>query len=213
MRRLLLSTVCVAATLAASAVGAQSVTTYDHPPTTEELKKALNLMPAPPSPEKVPSTVPSTVPLTRSWSMPEPKAAAQPNSEVPTTTAPSTPAPSTPAPSAPAGSSAVALPIEFAFASADFLPQSRPYIDSIAALLQENPALHLGIEGHTDASGSSNQNLVLSWSRALAVYKALLERGIDADRLAPLGKGSSAPLPGVAAMDPHNRRVQFRVIN
>ena len=49
----------------------------------------------------------------------------------------------------------------------------------------------MAIEGHTDASGSAQRNLMLSWDRAMTVFKLLVERyGIDPVRLQPVGKGS-----------------------
>ena len=106
---------------------------------------------------------------------------------------------------------AVAMPINFVVGSARVSGNSMAYVDVVAQLLAKEPSLRLTIEGHTDASGNAQRNLLLSWDRALSVYRLLVERyGIDGRRLQPLGRGAQDPLEGLAAESPMNRRVQFR---
>jgi outer membrane protein OmpA-like peptidoglycan-associated protein len=82
----------------------------------------------------------------------------------------------------------------------------------VADVLRSDPGVSLIIEGHTDATGGYQRNMVLSWERATAVYRALVENfGIDPSRLQPIGKGPSEPMPGTAPTDGSNRRVQFRL--
>jgi len=109
---------------------------------------------------------------------------------------------------------AVAFPIQFRVNSAKILPESIPYLESIAGLMHQNQGVRLLIEGHTDISGSYQRNLALSRERAMAVMHYLSSRyGIDSSRLMPLGKGPLEPLPGLEPTDPKNRRVQFRIIS
>lgn len=106
---------------------------------------------------------------------------------------------------------AVAMPINFEVGSARVAAKSMAYVHVVAQLLAQEPSLRLTIEGHTDASGNAQRNLLLSWDRALAVYRLLVERyGVDGRRLQPLGRGAQDPLEGQAAESPVNRRVQFR---
>ncbi|WP_432262251.1 OmpA family protein [Cupriavidus sp. TMH.W2] len=64
------------------------------------------------------------------------------------------------------------------------------------------------IEGHADPRGSANANLKLSESRAVKVAEYLTaEGGVAADRLTPLGKGSTEPLNLQNPAAPENRRV------
>ncbi len=64
------------------------------------------------------------------------------------------------------------------------------------------------IEGHADPRGSANANMKLSESRAAKVAEYLTaEGGIAADRLTPLGKGSTEPLNLQNPAAPENRRV------
>jgi flagellar motor protein MotB len=54
--------------------------------------------------------------------------------------------------------------------------------------------------------------MVLSWERALGVFRSLVETyGIEPRRLQPVGEGPLEPMPGTNPHDGGNRRVQFRV--
>lgn len=107
----------------------------------------------------------------------------------------------------------VAMPINFEVNSSRVSVSSMGYLDVLARLLASDPSLRLTIEGHTDATGSLQRNLPLSWDRALSVYRVLVDRyGIDARRLEPVGRGSLEPIEGLTPTAPMNRRVQFRVI-
>ena len=110
------------------------------------------------------------------------------------------------------GSPAAALPINFDLGSSRIQPGSLPYLETIASVLRTDPSLQLVIEGHTDDRGSYNRNMVLSWDRALGVFRTLVENyGIDPRRLQPVGKGPLEPMPGTLPADGANRRVQFRI--
>jgi OOP family OmpA-OmpF porin len=54
--------------------------------------------------------------------------------------------------------------------------------------------LHVDIIGHADSSGSEEQNLDLSSSRADAVLSTFVSKGIDADYFTAKGIGSKEPL-------------------
>ena len=104
------------------------------------------------------------------------------------------------------------MPINFRLGSSRVEADSLPYVAAVASVMRADPRLSLVIEGHTDISGDSGRNLVLSWDRALGIMRSLVEDyGIDASRLQPIGKGSADPLPGRSARDGANRRVQLRV--
>jgi len=107
---------------------------------------------------------------------------------------------------------AAALPINFELGSSRVDRGSLPYIERLASLMHDDPGLQLVIEGHTDDRGSFTRNMVLSWDRAIGVYRSLVESyGVDPTRLQLLGKGPLEPLPGSVPSDAANRRVQFRI--
>lgn len=61
-------------------------------------------------------------------------------------------------------------------------------------LLEEYPGMVLELSSHTDSRGSNKQNQKLSENRARACYKYLVEeRGVDARRIVPVGKGENEP--------------------
>jgi OmpA-OmpF porin, OOP family len=103
---------------------------------------------------------------------------------------------------------AVGFRINFAFDSAVIPPAHFPQLDRVADLLRQEPALSLAVEGHTDAVGSAEYNIDLSRRRAVAVAHYLVEHGVDARRLIPVGKGKTEPLVA-NPVDGRNRRVQF----
>jgi len=111
-----------------------------------------------------------------------------------------------------AGPSALSLPVQFAFDSAEILPAAKGQLDAIAAGIRMLPTTQkVVIEGHTDAMGDEHYNESLSQRRAQSVRRYLVAvHGIDATRLQAVGLGESAPLPGSDPNAAENRRVQFR---
>lgn len=136
---------------------------------------------------------------------------------------PATAAP-TEAPKASAGGDCSALPadvkaipvdfaIQFKLGSADVAPASEPTLREIAKILSLNPERCVLVEGHTDASGNAERNMVLSRERAASVVKFIVEKsGIERNRLVPIGKGSDDPLKNLDPRDSKNRRVVFKVV-
>lgn len=111
-----------------------------------------------------------------------------------------------------AGPSALSLPVQFKFDSAEILPDARAQLDALAAGIRMLPPTQtVLIEGHTDTIGSDGYNEQLSQRRALSVRRYLIaQHQIDGARLRAVGLGETATLPGRAPTAPENRRVQFR---
>ena len=102
--------------------------------------------------------------------------------------------------------------IHFALGSAAINDASRPTLDTIIAAMKTTSALHVAIEGHTDARGTADYNQTLSERRADAVKAYLEAAGIASGRLRPVGFGASRPLvPNDGAGDDLNRRVELRL--
>jgi outer membrane protein OmpA-like peptidoglycan-associated protein len=102
--------------------------------------------------------------------------------------------------------------IFFDTAKSDIKPESGPAIDEIAKLLANNPALKVGIVGHTDMVGDATGNLRLSQARAQSVITDLVSKhGIAAARLVAFGAGPWAPLASNKTEDGRakNRRVEL----
>lgn len=105
----------------------------------------------------------------------------------------------------------IALDIHFATAKADILPESQPVVAEIAAMLRKRPDLKVGVEGHTDDTGTPESNMTLSKVRAESVAAALKAAGIEASRLMPAGFGQTKPVADNRTEEGRakNRRVEI----
>lgn len=115
----------------------------------------------------------------------------------------------TPAAKAP---SALALPVQFGFDSAEILPSARRQLDALAeGIRMLPPTKSVTIEGHTDAAGTAQYNEQLSQRRANSVKQYLVAtHGISAARLQAVGLGQHGLLADLDPYAAENRRVQFR---
>ena len=105
----------------------------------------------------------------------------------------------------------VALHINFNTDKASLRPDAQPTIAEIGKLLDDDAALELSIEGHTDNTGMPAHNQDLSTARARSVLGALVGLGIDPARLSSRGYGQDKPLADNAseAGRAQNRRVEL----
>jgi outer membrane protein OmpA-like peptidoglycan-associated protein len=97
--------------------------------------------------------------------------------------------------------------------SSELLSDSFPILNQIADFLRENPETKIKITGHTDLTGDSSLNKILSLERAESVRSYLTTKGIDRKRMIADGKGSTQPL--INNLEPEsnrlNRRTEFQV--
>jgi OmpA-OmpF porin, OOP family len=106
--------------------------------------------------------------------------------------------------------------IFFAFNAAELKSESKLVLHAVAEYLQENPAVRMTIEGHTDSIGGTQFNLELSRNRAESVKKYLVQQtGVSADRLTASGLGFAKPVADNATPEGRalNRRVVFREVH
>lgn len=119
-----------------------------------------------------------------------------------------------PADTAPVETAPVVLRnVFFASGSATIQPTSFPELQRLLQLLQDNPRMHIQINGHTDDVGTAADNLLLSERRAEAVFRFLVEKGVSAQRLQYAGFGESRPLfpNDLPENRDRNRRTEFVV--
>jgi outer membrane protein OmpA-like peptidoglycan-associated protein len=112
------------------------------------------------------------------------------------------------------GLSTIAVTVQFAFDSAEILPQAVPNLQSLGKALA-SPQLapyQIRIEGHTDSTGPTAYNQGLSQRRANSVKQYLVQHfDISADRLFTEGRGEDEPIDTNAtrAGRAKNRRAEF----
>jgi OmpA-OmpF porin, OOP family len=105
--------------------------------------------------------------------------------------------------------------VQFDTSKATIKKVSDQLLDNVAQVLKDHPELlKLEVQGHTDSKGNKAANQLLSKSRAEAVMKALVKRGVEAKRLTAKGYGQDKP---IASNDTdegrtQNRRVQFTIV-
>jgi outer membrane protein OmpA-like peptidoglycan-associated protein len=101
----------------------------------------------------------------------------------------------------------------FATGQAAILPGAQDQLNKVADALKTQTERTFTVEGHTDNVGTDAANMTLSQKRADAVRDYLIVRGVSANAITAVGKGSSVPVgdnktPEGRAM---NRRVEIIV--
>ncbi len=94
--------------------------------------------------------------------------------------------------------------------SSDLTSEAYRKLSEIANALKETPSLKLKIQGHSDASGTTNHNKGLSKKRALSVFNYLTGNGIDENRLEYIAFGEA--LATENGERDKNRKVDFKII-
>ncbi|MBK9257996.1 MAG: OmpA family protein [Saprospiraceae bacterium] len=104
--------------------------------------------------------------------------------------------------------------VQFQLGSAVLKPESNAVLRQIADIMRRYKDFSMTISGHTDNTGSSPANQLLSEKRAKACYDFLIKEGISSSRMSFAGYGESRPIStnenekGRAL----NRRVEFNMI-
>lgn len=116
--------------------------------------------------------------------------------------------------------SAIQLPnIYYNFNDATLRPDARKDLSMVISLMKQQPSLTIELGSHTDSRGSDRYNLDLSQRRANGVAEYLASKGVDRNRLKPVGYGESEPrnkcVDGATCMEQdhaRNRRTEVRVL-
>lgn len=104
--------------------------------------------------------------------------------------------------------------IYFGEASSDLTRSSKGELDALAERMMSNLTMKIEIGGHTDNTGTTEDNLKLSQERADAVRAYLIEKGVAAFRLKARGYGDSQPIGDNSTESGRqmNRRTEFRIL-
>lgn len=101
--------------------------------------------------------------------------------------------------------------IYFANGKTHILESSEPALQELYRFLSARPNQHIRIVGHTDNIGSDRSNQILSEGRCQEVRRAMIDKGISADRIQTEGRGERDPIVPNDS-DEHrqmNRRVEI----
>jgi outer membrane protein OmpA-like peptidoglycan-associated protein len=101
--------------------------------------------------------------------------------------------------------------INFDFNKATLKPSSYPKLEQMVQIMNEYPDYSLSIAGHTDDVGNDDYNLRLSYERAAAARKYMVDKGVPAERIESRGYGETKPIADnkTKAGQALNRRVDF----
>jgi len=100
--------------------------------------------------------------------------------------------------------------VQFDFDSYKIKKDSYQDLDRIINLLKSTP-VDIIIAGHTCDIGVESYNKILSESRAKAVYKYLINQGVDREKMVTTGYGEERPIESNSTLagKQKNRRVEF----
>lgn len=88
----------------------------------------------------------------------------------------------------------IVLPnVLFDLAKWDLRPEAMVSLDSVVAILNNNPTIVIELRSHTDYRDTDEKNRALSQKRADTCVKYLISKGIAADRLVAVGRGEDEP--------------------
>lgn len=110
--------------------------------------------------------------------------------------------------------------VYYDFNSASLQKSSFVSLNKLVILLNENPAMQIELNAHTDSKGEDDYNQKLSDARAKSVVDYLISKGINKSRLTAKGFGESMPVAENSNADgsdnpdgrQQNRRTEFKVL-
>ena len=106
------------------------------------------------------------------------------------------------------------MDINFEYNKSTITNESYEILNDVAIQLKRNPDIKIKICGHTDAQGSDEYNLKLSEDRANSVKTALINLGINKNRIKVKGYGKTKPIApnDTEENKKKNRRIEFIII-
>lgn len=103
----------------------------------------------------------------------------------------------------------------FDFGTAHLAPGGEASIERLATIMKEHPTAKILLEGFTDSSGGDSVNAPLSYARATAAKKMLVQRGIAEDRIDAVGRREQRPVAENTSAEGRakNRRIDVVVLS
>jgi outer membrane protein OmpA-like peptidoglycan-associated protein len=105
--------------------------------------------------------------------------------------------------------------IHFLGNTAELLPESYAFLDTLSERIRAIPGLMVEVRGYWDAAGAELDGFRNSEARAIAVRKYLVEKGADANQIISRGMGSREPIGNnkTASGRLQNRRIELYRLN
>lgn len=86
------------------------------------------------------------------------------------------------------------MSLQFSTGSSELKPHYKGQINALVSLLKQAPELSIDLSGYTDLQGSDELNHALSIARVNTVKHALLNQGIEAERINLYAFGEKSPV-------------------
>ena len=101
--------------------------------------------------------------------------------------------------------------VEFEFASDELTDEGKALLDELLVALREFGNVPVEVDGHADAKGSPERNMILSQQRAQAVVDYFVSKGEDPNRFVAIGYGDTRPIADNSTKEGRqkNRRIEF----
>jgi len=107
------------------------------------------------------------------------------------------------------------MSLQFPTGSSELKPHYNDQIVALSEMLQQSPNLFIDLSGYTDKQGSEKLNKSLSMARVNTVKNALIDQGIQAERIQLFAFGEHAPVVANSAKEVsfYDRRVVIKLHN
>ncbi|MSP73727.1 MAG: hypothetical protein EXR76_16460 [Myxococcales bacterium] len=102
----------------------------------------------------------------------------------------------------------------FADGETSVMPEKRPLVDAVAALIRRSPESAVVVDVHTEARKDALAAVTVSASRAAAVLAVLVAAGVSSEKATSNGRGGEEPVDdnGTRVGRTRNRRVEIVVL-
>lgn len=86
------------------------------------------------------------------------------------------------------------MSLQFSTGSSEIKPHYKEQVAALANIVQQSPELRVELSGYTDKQGSDELNQALSLARVNAIKNALIDHGVEADKINLFAYGEQQPV-------------------
>jgi sortase system peptidoglycan-associated protein len=107
------------------------------------------------------------------------------------------------------------MSLQFPTGSSDLQPHYKDQIVALSEMLKQSPKLFIDLSGYTDKQGKKNLNKALSIARVNTVKNALIDQGVEAERIQLFAFGEQSPVVANSKNEVsfYDRRVVIKLHN